>query len=58
MESQLAMLPDDARGRGHRTLEEKAFETLQHAIITGQLEPANNIAGAMGGAPLYQLDVR
>jgi hypothetical protein len=58
MKSQLAVLADDARERGHRTLAEKAFATLQHAIITGQLEPANNIAGAMGGAPLYQLGAR
>ena len=72
------MLPDDARGRGHRTLAEKAFETLQQAITTGQFQAchahdpdraaralhdhlvatADNIADAMGGAPLYQLDVR
>ncbi len=43
MESQLAVLADDARGRGHRTLAEKAFETLHLAIITGQLEPGTRL---------------
>ena len=39
MESHLAVLADDRSGRGHRTLAEKAFETLHAAIITGQLRP-------------------
>jgi DNA-binding GntR family transcriptional regulator len=39
MESHLAVLADDGRGRGHRTLAEKAFDTLHTAIITGQLRP-------------------
>ena len=55
MESQLAMLPDDARGGGHRTLAEKAFETALHDYLAST---ANNIAEAMGGAPLYKLGAR
>jgi DNA-binding GntR family transcriptional regulator len=39
MESPLAVLADDDSTRGHRTLAEKAFETLHRAIITGQLRP-------------------
>ena len=39
MESHLAVLADEALSRGHRTLAEKAFETLHAAIITGQLRP-------------------
>ena len=39
MESQLAVLADDASIRGHRTLAEKAFGTLHTAIITGRLRP-------------------
>jgi DNA-binding GntR family transcriptional regulator len=39
MESHLAVLADEASNRGHRTLAEKAFETLHWAIITGQLRP-------------------
>src|SRR5512133_1871438 len=39
MESQLAVLADEGLNRGHRTLAEKAFETLHAAIITGQLRP-------------------
>jgi DNA-binding GntR family transcriptional regulator len=39
MESHLAVLAEDASTRGHRTLAEKAFETLHTAIITGQLRP-------------------
>src|SRR5581483_7958455 len=39
MESQLAVLAEDALARGHRTLAEKAFDTLHAAIITGQLRP-------------------
>ena len=37
MESPLAVLADERLNRGHRTLAEKAFETLHTAIITGQL---------------------
>jgi DNA-binding GntR family transcriptional regulator len=39
MESHLAVLADEGSNRGHRTLAEKAFETLHRAIITGQLRP-------------------
>jgi DNA-binding GntR family transcriptional regulator len=39
MESHLAVLVDEGSSRGHRTLAEKAFETLHWAIITGQLRP-------------------
>ncbi len=39
MESQLAVLADDASIRGHRTLAEKAFGTLHAAIVTGRLRP-------------------
>lgn len=43
MESQLAVLADDASNRGHRTLAEKAFDTLHQAIITGQLRPGTRL---------------
>jgi DNA-binding GntR family transcriptional regulator len=33
------VLAEEGSGRGHRTLAEKAFETLHTAIITGQLRP-------------------
>jgi DNA-binding GntR family transcriptional regulator len=39
MESHLAVLAGDASRRSHRTLAEKAFQTLHMAIITGQLRP-------------------
>jgi DNA-binding GntR family transcriptional regulator len=39
MESHLAVLADEGSNRGHRTLAEKAFDTLHRAIITGQLRP-------------------
>jgi DNA-binding GntR family transcriptional regulator len=39
VESHLAVLAEDGPGRGHRTLAEKAFQTLHTAIITGQLRP-------------------
>jgi len=39
MESPLAVLVEDRATRGHRTLAEKAFETLHAAIITGRLRP-------------------
>src|ERR1700728_2893034 len=38
VDSPLAVLADSA-GAGHRTLAEKAFETLHAAIITGRLRP-------------------
>jgi DNA-binding GntR family transcriptional regulator len=43
MESQLAVLADESLNRGHRTLAEKAFETLHTAIITGQLRPGTRL---------------
>lgn len=43
MESQLAVLADDGSGRGHRTLAEKAFDTLHVAIITGRLRPGTRL---------------
>jgi DNA-binding GntR family transcriptional regulator len=43
MESQLAVLAEDALNRGHRTLAEKAFESLHTAIITGQLRPGTRL---------------
>jgi DNA-binding GntR family transcriptional regulator len=39
MESHLSVLADDGSTRGHRTLAEKAFDTLHQAILTGQLRP-------------------
>jgi DNA-binding GntR family transcriptional regulator len=40
MESHLAVLAaGEGSSRGHRTLAEKAFETLHAAILTGRLEP-------------------
>ncbi len=39
MESELSVLAANGSHRGHRTLAEKAFETLHVAIITGQLRP-------------------
>ena len=55
MESQLTMLAHDARGRGHRTHAERAFETAphDHLAIT-----ANDIADGMVGAPLHHLGAR
>jgi DNA-binding GntR family transcriptional regulator len=43
MESQLAVLAEDGSGRGHRTLAEKAFDTLHQAIITGRLRPGTRL---------------
>src|SRR5581483_7640907 len=43
MQSQLSVLAEDALARGHRTLAEKAFETLHTAIITGQLRPGTRL---------------
>jgi DNA-binding GntR family transcriptional regulator len=39
MESHLSVLAEDGSSRSHRTLAEKAFETLHQAILTGQLRP-------------------
>jgi DNA-binding GntR family transcriptional regulator len=39
MASPLSVLADEGRDRGHRTLAEKAFETLHKAIVTGRLPP-------------------
>jgi DNA-binding GntR family transcriptional regulator len=43
MDSQLAVLAEGDSNRGHRTLAEKAFETLHSAIITGQLRPGTRL---------------
>jgi DNA-binding GntR family transcriptional regulator len=43
MDSQLAVLAEDGSGRGHRTLAEKAFDTLHQAIITGRLRPGTRL---------------
>ena len=43
MESHLAVLADEGSSRGHRTLAEKAFETLHWAIITGRLRPGTRL---------------
>jgi DNA-binding GntR family transcriptional regulator len=43
MESHLAVLAEGDSNRGHRTLAEKAFETLHSAIITGQLRPGTRL---------------
>ncbi|MGB0093467.1 MAG: GntR family transcriptional regulator [Solirubrobacteraceae bacterium] len=43
MVSDLAALVEEGRGRGHRTLAEKAFEALHGAIITGQLRPGTRL---------------
>ena len=43
MGSHLAVLADEGSSRGHRTLAEKAFETLHQAIITGQLRPGTRL---------------
>lgn len=39
METDLAVLAGDESPRGHRTLAEKAFDSMHRAIITGQLPP-------------------
>jgi DNA-binding GntR family transcriptional regulator len=39
MESHLSVLADEGLNRTHRTLAEKAFQSLHQAIITGQLRP-------------------
>jgi len=43
MDSQLAVLAEGDSNRGHRTLAEKAFETLHSAIITGLLRPGTRL---------------
>src|SRR5450755_3052761 len=43
MGSHLAVLAEETSNRGHRTLAEKAFETLHGAIITGQLRPGTRL---------------
>jgi DNA-binding GntR family transcriptional regulator len=43
MASHLAVLADEGSNRGHRTLAEKAFDTLHAAIITGQLRPGTRL---------------
>jgi DNA-binding GntR family transcriptional regulator len=43
MESELAVLAENGSARGHRTLAEKAFDTLHRAIITGQLRPGTRL---------------
>src|SRR5690242_17868944 len=43
MESHLAVLADGGSSRGHRTLAEKAFETLHGAIVTGRLQPGTRL---------------
>src|ERR1700722_1214116 len=43
MESALAVLASDGSPRGHRTLAERAFETLPSAIITGRLRPGTRL---------------
>jgi DNA-binding GntR family transcriptional regulator len=43
MDSPLAVLAQEASTRGHRTLAEKAFETLHAAIVTGLLRPGTRL---------------
>jgi DNA-binding GntR family transcriptional regulator len=43
MGSDLAVLADEGSNRGHRTLAEKAFDTLHTAIIIGQLRPGTRL---------------
>jgi DNA-binding GntR family transcriptional regulator len=43
MGTQLSVLAEGDSNRGHRTLAEKAFETLHSAIITGQLRPGTRL---------------
>jgi DNA-binding GntR family transcriptional regulator len=42
-DSQLGVLAEEGLNRGHRTLAEKAFETLHTAILTGQLRPGTRL---------------
>jgi DNA-binding GntR family transcriptional regulator len=43
MDSRLRVLMDERSGPGHRTLAEKAFQTLHTAIVTGQLRPGTRL---------------
>jgi len=43
MDSELSVLAADGSPRGHRTLAEKAFDTLHSAIITGRLRPGTRL---------------
>jgi DNA-binding GntR family transcriptional regulator len=43
MDSRLAVLATHGNPGGHRTLAEKAFESLHAAIITGQLRPGTRL---------------
>jgi DNA-binding GntR family transcriptional regulator len=57
MDSHLAVLAGDGSPRGHRTLAEKAFETLHTAIITGRLRPGarlpiEELAGLLEMSPM------
>jgi DNA-binding GntR family transcriptional regulator len=57
MESHLAVLADEGSHRGHRTLAEKAFQTLHRAIITGGLRPGSRLpieelADVLGMSPM------
>jgi len=57
MESHLAVLADERLKGGHRTLAEKAFDTLHAAIITGQLRPGarlpiEELAGVLEMSPM------
>jgi DNA-binding GntR family transcriptional regulator len=58
MESHLAVLAaGEGSARGHRTLAEKAYETLHEAIITGQLRPGarlpiEDLAELLGMSPM------
>jgi DNA-binding GntR family transcriptional regulator len=57
MQTPLAVLADEGFSRGHRTLAEKAFETLHRAIITGALRPGTRLpieelAGVLEMSPM------
>src|ERR1700761_7901835 len=58
MESHLAVLTaGGGTSRGHRTLAEKAYETLHTAILTGQLRPGarlpiEDLAGHLEMSPM------
>src|SRR5450432_2950146 len=57
MDSHLAVLAKEGSARGHRTLAEKAFETLHIAIVTGRLRPGarlpiEELAGVLEMSPM------
>jgi DNA-binding GntR family transcriptional regulator len=57
MQSHLSVLADEGSARGHRTLAEKAFESLHQAIVTGQLRPGarlpiEELAGVLQMSPM------